>query len=335
MKHKEALTSFAVGRMEYFLESLNQASLKGRDTLAQDYPVPYEEALRDALVRAFDDTYMPALDYLIDSGLLDEIVLSSYNSTTGEFSPQLITSAFRNYFGPQWTSMIQTDIQDAAEEMWALGEDYIDSEAGVDVPSFMEGGTDEESVLSQLVLIGAIAGTLGAVDQIIYPSARRAAQQAFEGGHNLSELQALIQQALRVDAPGRARVYYDMLSTAMVNRARNIGRLHRSRMLGYTEVYWLTAGDEKVCPRCGALDGMSFSVEDLTGIVEDFVDASTTSEAISAMPWPNEADGDFVLPDGSSVSMTSAAEILAAHGIGIPPLHPHCRCDLEVVKHSG
>lgn len=323
---------FALERTRYFLESLNVAVGKGRSTLNRDYPVPYEEALRNALVAAFDDTYMPALDYLIDSGQLDEIILASYNTSTGDFSPSILTSAFRTYFGPTWASRIQVDVQDAVEEMWDLGEEHINETVDAD-PDLLVG--DKEDVVSQLVMVGVVAGTLGAVDRVIYPTAASTARNAFNHSRTVSELQGLLQTALRVDAPGRANVYYDMLSTTLVNRARNISRVSRSRALGYTEVIWITAGDEKVCPRCGALDGMTFSVDNLSTIIDDFISATTMDDIVNSMPWPGESDGDFVLPDGNTLAMDSAEEILAAHGIGIPPLHPRCRCDLDVVQHNG
>ena len=83
---------------------------------------------------------------------------------------------------------------------------------------------------------------------------------------------------------------------------------------------WVTANDERVCPICAPLGGLTFSED---GAVPATIDQQNEQGAAVAL------DDPFVHPGGSGAAANYAGQPFA-----LPPAHPRCRCSIMPVVNN-
>lgn len=101
--------------------------------------------------------------------------------------------------------------------------------------------------------------------------------------------------------------YARMVAGAGATWAMNEGVLQKYAESGISFVEWYTAGDEKVCPSCSALDGL------VVGVGEAFTGAGEILRSVTEDAEGNEKIFERQMPDWS---------------VTHPPLHIGCRCYL-------
>lgn len=132
------------------------------------------------------------------------------------------------------------------------------------------------------------------------------------------------------EMPGKT-VLYNRVASASVNRAHNWGGMFAMEEAGLKSAIWRAVGDERTCSRCAYLNGRSFSVPKLMKKVQLAV--KSKPEAIESIaPWPgyDAAEDDYYIPGryGRQYFKNKPEGWLEENGIGLPPLHPHCRCQI-------
>lgn len=134
------------------------------------------------------------------------------------------------------------------------------------------------------------------------------------------------------DVPGKAELY-DRVASANVARANNWGGMFSLEAAGIETYVWRAVGDERGCVRCASFDGKTFS----TGSAMSLVRRALVSppEAIEDLsPWPAEDLGRselYIETSRGRESITGRdSSWLQERGMGVPPLHPACRCVLIV-----
>ena len=56
----------------------------------------------------------------------------------------------------------------------------------------------------------------------------------------------------------KAQYRMEMIARTEILRAHNMGRLKFHQHVGIKQLEWMTMGDERTCPVCGPLDGITF-----------------------------------------------------------------------------
>jgi SPP1 gp7 family putative phage head morphogenesis protein len=124
---------------------------------------------------------------------------------------------------------------------------------------------------------------------------------------------------------------YNRVASASINRARNWGSLFSMEEAEIDTYIWRAVGDERTCSRCLYLDGLEFSVPRMMGRVRMALEKSPSDiEWIS--PWPTHdlARDDYYIRTsmGREYMRGKPTSWLEDRGVGIPPNHPSCRCQI-------
>lgn len=318
-------------RFLHFLWEVEHA-VERQKPLPQDEPTEYEIALIEFLTGLFGDTFEEDFSRLVNTGKLDAYLDFAYNLEGEAVNPEVFESHFYETFGPMWFNNLETDLHDYLDELWANSREYAQEEAedqGV-VEEPEEEPEDEKSFWGFMIPFAAAGFAIGFVEQVIIPELVKELQHGIDTLMDKTAVKEYLIENMPENVLMRAAPYIDGLSSAVVNRIRNAGRVLRWNNLGFTSVIWVTAGDDKVCPRCLALGGKEFKISALMDRINAFSSAQTNEEAINALPWPGAKGDNYVLPDGTEIPMDSPADLLAKAGIGLPPAHPSCRCIVEL-----
>lgn len=319
-------------RFLHFLGEVEYSVEKQRP-LPQDEPTEYEIALIEFMTDLFGDTFEADFAQLVGSGKLDAYLDFAYDLEGEAVNPEVFESHFYETFGPMWLNNLETDLHDYLDELWGHSREFAQDEAesqDTEVEEPEEEPADESEFWGFMIPFAAAGYAIGFVESIIIPELVKELRHGIDTLMDKTAVKEYLIENMPENVLIRAAPYIDGLSAAVVNRIRNVGRILRWGNLGSTEIIWITARDDKVCPRCMALDGKVFKINTLTERINTFSSAQSNEEAINALPWPGAKGDNYVLPDGSEIPMTSPADVLSQVGIGVPPLHPLCRCFVEL-----
>lgn len=134
--------------------------------------------------------------------------------------------------------------------------------------------------------------------------------------------------------------YWDVLSSAVVNRSRTSGVLYAMQDAGFEIYQILTAGDDAVCDVCEHMAGQQFSIQESIDTLEGTFELENPEDLKDITPWLgwDEKDGEPFYKDSEGkrhgVGNMSSAE-LQKNGIGQPPFHGLCRCTIVLVGRYG
>lgn len=303
-----------IEELEYLLSYIKQ----NPGGLSRDYPIPFERELFDTLVTQFDSAFADIEFSLFEEGLLTAIMETSYNPQTGSYDLTLFQQLFEKHFNTMYERAIESDTQELLDLVWE--ESHLESSGSGSNSDDVVATTAIDQLGSYLVK-GAVVGAVG---QILLNSV----QSLLNKGGGLSTMLARFRDSFSNLVLERRKNYYNLLSAILINRTRNFGRVFGYRNAGYTSLIWNTISDSRTCPRCDLLDGTEFQIEHLVTIINNFSEQLVYEDAINVTPFPAMMDGNFILPNGGSVPATSSGDVLAQNGIGCPPLHGNCRCEL-------
>lgn len=325
MCKRDPKTASEVSRFLYFLGVVKQSG-----ALPIDYLLPFEESLLKTLLEHFGSKYAEVLDELLFSGELRNIFSASYNPETGNFDTTLLISYLTQRFNSLWANEVKATVEDTVEEMWYLGTEYMQHQADDEYEGEeIDLDEEEERYVAQItaVVLGSMLG--GAIEQIILPVVTQSVESGFLEGLSSDEVYDKLIDSMGTSVPLRADSYYDMLSTTSINLSRNMGRIYQASVLQIEYLVWQTAEDEKVCAICAPMNGKRFPVSGLKALADSYEAAETIEQVKEQLPWPKVFGDSFRLPNGEEIPLETSGEELIEYGIGMPPLHGHCRCEVN------
>ena len=128
-------------------------------------------------------------------------------------------------------------------------------------------------------------------------------------GEFISPLEDLIVELTPVFGEGRAA----LIAVTEVTRAYAEGNIKAWQASGIiTKMRWATANDERVCPMCSALGGLTFNED---GSVPASIEQQQADGIVTAIGTA------FVHPGGNGDQQRYAGQVFE-----YPPAHPRCRC---------
>lgn len=113
--------------------------------------------------------------------------------------------------------------------------------------------------------------------------------------------------------------YWRGLAATATRRSQSFGILGGLDEVGFKEYIWVTAEDERVCDICLEMDGKTFSVAAAMNQRQQLINATDPEDVKQITPWPSLDE----IVDKSNAE-------LQMNGIGMPPIHGSCRCDIVV-----
>lgn len=121
--------------------------------------------------------------------------------------------------------------------------------------------------------------------------------------------------------------YFKMVAASTATTARAFGAIQALSDLGVRYAVWHTALDERVCLRCGAMEGRRIPIDRAFDQMERHLAATTPESLKAAHPWYSEKDFLEIVEgaDGSG----DPENHLADHDVMSPPAHGSCRCTLD------
>lgn len=300
---------------------MSQLQKQGGNGLPVDFPIRFEEEVRSVLLQYFNGEKTVIESELIVQGRLLTLLQASFNPETQDFREDLFLNYLGTHFNEVYALEILDDLSTPVLGAWEAGALAMQDSVGATRTGIADETSSGRATLKALAL-GTAAGTAG----FVYLGGIRT---ALKGSVSLVEADRNITTFLRSGLDSRAENYYNMLAAWSVAQSRNFGRVSAASGLGVETLVWTTSGDEVVCPTCLSLEGMRFSVGSLYDKMAEYADAVNTEVAKTVLPWLKAEEGYFSFGEETVEVTQDNSEILISNGIGIPPIHGECRCELE------
>jgi hypothetical protein len=341
---RKELLRLEVSKIDYFLDSIHRAN----GTTPTDDPLPFEDSLSSLWNTHFNSYFNDNLEELEKTGMLTIAfslayeALRSYN--LNEIEPKALTEAIQQTLGEtvalldrpfdiRWALQEENEINAIVETMYENGRKAAIEDLGSE--DTVENDERDNNAIAQIATIGVIYSSISTESQIIMPIATRLVREGLIGDVETTAMTNTFAQGLRELIPLKSDIYYQQLSSVIIGRARNYGKILAYDNLGVLYLEVQSAGDDRVCGRCMLFDSMVFRTSDLTNVIENAISASTLEEYIDANPFVNGLDAEtneFILGNQSRIPVNAGSEALASAGL-LPSYHPGCRC--TVVEWRG
>lgn len=150
----------------------------------------------------------------------------------------------------------------------------------------------------------------------IVPAIQRQVEAVLSGTGALEEMNLTpIRETL--DRRLRSVPYWRVVGNAAASRAFHYGQLKAGQMQQRQTVQFVAVLDDRTSEICRYMDGTTWNVGDVVGLVEQAARSDDPDEVKRVMPWPRFRDIDGL--DSRS---------LREMGVAVPPLHGNCRSTL-------
>lgn len=329
---KKELLAMEVKKTDYLLSEL--AVHKGK--LPVDNPLPFEDALSALWSEDFQRIFLEHLDGLIKTGEFDVLWSLYYNPEIPkeliEYQLTDLIARLDEPFTLGWAAQNSEKVNEIVTEIYVAGGIMAQLIAGVTNPETFQFNLIDTRAIEQLNNMGVVWASTSTSRQIITPIATRLAKQSLELGLSTTDAGILFKEGLASVIPLRSDIYYKNLASIVINRARNFSRILAFDRMGYTYAEVIGIPDNRQCGICMSLSGTVVRISDLVSSVNRVINATTPEDLINATPFINGIDtetNEFVLANGSRVSVAADSEVLAQSGIMLP-LHPECRCQWSI-----
>lgn len=180
--------------------------------------------------------------------------------------------------------------------------------------------------------------------------ARQIVEDGLKRGASRHELGAQLERAMTAASINRSRAYCDVVSSAMMGRARSYGSLAAYEDLEIERYIFEAVLDEVTTPICRFMHGRFFSVERALTLQREVSETGNPEDVKYKMPWVRTGRDDegnqqlyFKDKEGKRVVIADVVQNaqgtqergeykqrlsdieLMAYGVMVPPLHGHCR----------
>lgn len=157
---------------------------------------------------------------------------------------------------------------------------------------------------------------------------------------------------VRAKAEELASSYWRMLAGVHANNVRGYANLGALEQEGIRTYRFEAVLDERTSEVCRFMHGRTFDVRVALDSIESAINADTPEEMANAQPWVQSSGGSIYIRSGENkvtlatveepgkgvagrvgvYSTEYSDEELAALGVLVPPLHPHCRSTIVAVR---
>lgn len=110
------------------------------------------------------------------------------------------------------------------------------------------------------------------------------------------------------------------------SRLAVMGTLIESLAQGKKTTIWNAVLDARTCPICASQDQRVFSVETIWLRMSKAIEAETITDIKRLSPWPSQTK------EGITAFQAMTTSELQMYGYDSPPMHPLCRCFLDVTE---
>lgn len=154
-------------------------------------------------------------------------------------------------------------------------------------------------------------------------------------GNLLQERLKEVSQNIRVPGGfnGTAKQYFEGFAANATTTSRVFSQLRSFQEAGVTQYTIANPGDNRTCPRCGHLEGKTFSVNDGLSQMNKIIAAKSPDDVKKIQPWMSakqilsiSSTPGYIA--GKAGTRDSAA--LAKAGLALPPYHYRCRCTIDI-----
>ena len=122
--------------------------------------------------------------------------------------------------------------------------------------------------------------------------------------------------------------YFVGLSATHVNFARNFSTIVAMDEAEITKYQIVTVPDKRRSVICTQMDGRIFEMSVAKEHMQIVVDAADVNQLKRDAPWRKDLS-EFGLTAGKNLESPTAAKVLAANGMGMPPYHFRCRTEVH------
>jgi hypothetical protein len=128
---------------------------------------------------------------------------------------------------------------------------------------------------------------------------------------------------------GTSKQYFEGLTANAATVARVHGQMKSFKEVGVTHYTISNPGDERTCPVCSQMDGMTWSVKEAQEQLDKELSATSPDAVRAAHPWlsPNQIKTLAPVPGKSTGA-------LGEKGQRVPPYHFKCRCAVDIESES-
>lgn len=122
--------------------------------------------------------------------------------------------------------------------------------------------------------------------------------------------------------------YFQGLVATNMNWAQNFSRVNAMREADITRYQLAVVVDGATSDICLDMVGRTFELKQAIDYMDNVLEAESADEIKDFAPWREDLS-EFGLSRGESLNSPSAADVLAANGMAMPPYHGHCRTEVE------
>lgn len=123
--------------------------------------------------------------------------------------------------------------------------------------------------------------------------------------------------------------YFEMLAASVTTAARAASTVRAVQEADATRIIISNPMDERTCPRCAAMNGKVFTIEQASKQMDALLAARSPDDMKKAQPWYSTKKFLEIVTRKGHVSDADSAR-LAEAGIVLPPYHGLCRCTVDL-----
>lgn len=192
----------------------------------------------------------------------------------------------------------------------------------------------------------------GARQELLSDRAKAVVARGLDYGLGSSDIRDKLVAEIVPSLLGRSQSYWDVIATTFSGRARTMTEVIAFHDAAITAYKWSATLDERSCDICRFMDGRVFSVSSAISSVRQVQRMNDPQAIKDAQPWirtGSDENGRFLyytkgdrrfrvadIEDSAagtrdtigSYTNAMSTEKLEAAGLGAPPVHGRCRCDL-------
>jgi len=167
-------------------------------------------------------------------------------------------------------------------------------------------------------------------------------ETVLEAGKNTALAGKLLQERLKevsqnISVPGgfngTAKQYFEGFAANVTTTSRVFSQLRSFQEVGVTQYTIVNPGDNRTCPRCGHLEGKTFSVQDGLYQMDAIIAAKKPEDVKQIQPWMTAAQIMAISSTpgyiAGKIGIKDSAALVKA-GLALPPYHYKCRCTIDV-----
>lgn len=145
------------------------------------------------------------------------------------------------------------------------------------------------------------------------------------GGDKVS---AAVPESVAALGENSVNSYFENLVSTNMNWAQNFSRVNSMKEAGITRYQLAVVVDDSTSDICLSMEGRVFELKHAIDYMDTILQAEDVASVKEFAGWRDDLS-EFNLSEGEKLDDASAADVLAANGMSMPPYHGHCRTEVE------